>query len=35
MCGGPAIRIRFSRSHGTVQQGPVKPQETQIVQSCK
>ena len=26
---------RFSRFSGTVQQGPVQPQETQIVQSCK
>ena len=26
---------RFSRSRGTVQQGPVQRQETQIVQSCK
>ena len=30
----PAIQVRFSRFHGTVQQDPPKPQETQIVQSC-
>ena len=33
--GVPAIRGCFSRFHGTVQQGPVQRQETQIVQSCK
>ena len=33
--GIPAIQARFSRSRGTVQQGPVQRQETQIVQSCK
>ena len=32
--GIPAIQVRFSRSCGTVQQDPVKRQETQIVQSC-
>ena len=31
--GSPAIQFRFSRFHGTVQQGPVQRQETQIVQS--
>ena len=30
----PAIQVRFSRFRGTVQQGPVQRQETQIVQSC-
>ena len=30
----PAVRARFSRSRGTVQQGPVQRQETQIVQPC-
>ncbi len=33
--GSPAIHIRFSRLRGTVQQGPVQRQETQIVQPCK
>ena len=33
--GSPAIQVRFSRFRGTVQQGPVQQQETQIVQSCK
>ena len=32
--GSPAIQVRFSRFRGTVQQGPVQRQETQIVQSC-
>ena len=31
--GSPAIQVRFSRFRGTVQQGPVQRQETQIVQS--
>ena len=31
----PAIHVRFSRFRGTVQQGPVERQETQIVQSRK
>ena len=31
--GSPAIQVRFSRFRGTVQQGPVRRQETQIVQS--
>ena len=31
--GRPAIQVRFSRFSGTVQQGPVQGQETQIVQS--
>ena len=35
MLGSPAIQVRFSRSRGPVQQGPVQRQETQIVQSCK
>ena len=30
----PAIQVRFSRFRGTIQQGPVQRQETQIVQSC-
>ena len=30
----PAIQTRFPRFRGTVQQGPVQRQETQIVQSC-
>jgi len=29
----PAIRVRFSRFRGTVQQGPVQRQDWQIVQS--
>ena len=33
--GSPAIQTRFSRFRGTVQQGPVQRQETQIVQPCK
>ena len=33
--GSPANRVRFSRSRGTVQQGPVQRQETQIVQPRK
>jgi hypothetical protein len=32
--GIPAIKFRFSRFRGTVQQGAVQRQETQIVQSC-
>ena len=32
--GSPAIQVRFSRFRSTVQQDPVKQQETQIVQSC-
>ena len=31
----PAFQVRFSRFRGTVQQGPVQRQETQIVQPCK
>ena len=34
-CGSPAIQVRFSRSHGTIQQSPIRRQKTQIVQSCK
>ena len=33
--GSPAIQARFSRLRGTVQQSPVKRQETQIVRSDK
>ena len=31
--GSPAIQVCFSRFRGTVQHGPVRQQETQIVQS--
>ncbi len=30
----PANRFVFSRFRGTIQQGPVRRQETQIVRSC-
>ena len=33
--GSPAIQARLSRCRGTIQQGPVQRQGTQIVQSCK
>ena len=33
--GSPAIQVRVSRFHDTIQQGPVQRQETPIVQSCK
>jgi len=35
MATNPANQVQFSRFGGTVQQGPVERQETQIVQPCK